>query len=90
MITQKFCHTKDSRGSKGEKEKKKKADINLKLSISVAIVSSSVFDELLGIPYPAGIFLTFGWVGGGVNIGAASGDLFGKTTPDRCHSHNST
>lgn len=28
-----------------------KLDI-LKLSISVAIVSSSVFEELLGIPYP--------------------------------------
>jgi len=54
------------------KRKKYKADINLKLSISVAIVSSSVFDELLGIPYPASIFLKFGWVEG-VNIGAASG-----------------
>jgi len=45
---------------------------------------------LLDIPYPACIFLIFGCVGGGVNIGAASGDLFGKTTPDRCHTYNST
>jgi len=54
------------------------------------MVSSSVFDELLGIPYPACIFLKFGWVGGGVNIGAASGERFGKTTPDRCHLYNPT
>lgn len=33
-----------------------KLDI-LKLSISVAIVSSSVLEELLGIPYPGCIFL---------------------------------
>lgn len=58
----------------------------LKLSISVAIVSSSVFDELLGIPYPACICLKVGWVGGGVNIGAASGERLGKTTPDRLNS----
>lgn len=54
------------------------------------MVSSSVFDELLGIPYPACIFLKFGWVGGGVNIGAASGERLGKTTPDRCHLYNPT
>lgn len=69
---------------------KKRAEFHLKLSISVAMVSSSVFDELLGIPYPACIFLEFGWVGGGVNIGAASGERFGKATPDRCHLYNPT
>jgi len=33
-------------------EQTKKIRVHLKLSISVAIVSSSVFEELLGIPYP--------------------------------------
>jgi len=78
-----FCDTNNNRG-----REKKRSEINLKLSISVAIVSSSVFDELLGIPYPACIYLIFGWVEGGVNIGAASGVRFGKTTPDLCHSYN--
>lgn len=77
---------KDSSRSKGEQTK----NIHLKLSISVAIVSSSVFDELLGIPYPGCICLAVRWVGGGVNIGAASGVRFGKTTPDRCHLSNET
>lgn len=62
--------------------------VHLKLSISVAIVSSSLFEELLGIPYPACMCLKVGWVGGGVNIGADSEERLGNTTPDLCQSHN--
>lgn len=64
-----------------------KSNPHLKLSISVAIVSSSLLEELLGIPYPAWGF-RLGWVTGGVNIGDASTERLGNSTPERCHSYN--
>lgn len=56
----------------------------LRPSISVAIVSSSLLDELLGIPKPACVILRVGLEAGGVKIGTAFNERLGNSIPERC------
>lgn len=68
------------------RESTTESNSHLKFSISVAIVSSSLLEELLGIPYPAWACLNVVCVTGGVKIAGASNECLGNSTPERCHS----